>query len=41
MLTRPAELKLLEDFVVRGNTAQLRNPAFVQELMAWIRLTPP
>jgi hypothetical protein len=39
MLTAPAELKGVEDFVVRGNTAQLRNPAFVQELMAWVRFS--
>lgn len=37
MLTNPAELALVEEFVVRGNTAQLQNSAFVKELMAWIR----
>ncbi|WP_035985305.1 Acg family FMN-binding oxidoreductase [Leptolyngbya sp. KIOST-1] len=37
MLSGSAELKLVEDFVVLGNTAQLKNPAFVQELTAWIR----
>lgn len=37
MLSRPAELKLVEEFVVLGNTVQLSNPAFVQELMTWIR----
>jgi hypothetical protein len=40
MLTRPAELAMVEQFVVRGNTAQLKNPAFVQELMAWVRFNP-
>lgn len=37
MLTNPAKLAVVEDFVVWGNTAQLKNPAFVKELMAWIR----
>ncbi|MGF1519832.1 MAG: Acg family FMN-binding oxidoreductase [Nodosilinea sp.] len=37
LLTSPAELAEVKEFVVRGNTAQLKNPAFVQELMAWIR----
>lgn len=37
MLTSPAEVAMVEAFVVRGNTAQLKNPAFVKELMAWIR----
>lgn len=37
MLTNPAKLAVVEDFVVRGNTAQLKNPAFIKELMAWIR----
>lgn len=37
MLTSPAELARVEAFVVRGNTTQLKNPAFVKELIAWIR----
>ena len=37
MLTSPAELALVEEFVVRGNTAQLQNSAFVKELISWIR----
>jgi len=37
LLTNPAKLAVVEQFVVRGNTAQLRNPAFVKELTAWIR----
>jgi hypothetical protein len=37
MLTNPADLAMVENFVVRGNTAQLKNPAFVQELIAWVR----
>jgi hypothetical protein len=37
MLTSPADLAMVEDFVVRGNTAQLNNPAFVKELTSWIR----
>lgn len=40
LLTSPAELARVEDFVVRGNTAQLKNPAFVKELMDWIRFNP-
>ncbi|WOD39633.1 Acg family FMN-binding oxidoreductase [Nodosilinea sp. E11] len=40
MLTQPADLAIVEDFVVQGNTAQLKNPAFVQELMAWVRFNP-
>ena len=37
LLTSPAEVARVEEFVVRGNTAQLKNSAFVKELMAWIR----
>lgn len=37
MLTNPAELALVEEFVVRGNTAQLKKTAFVKELISWIR----
>lgn len=37
MLTQPAEFETIVDYVVRGNTAQLSNPAFRQELKAWIR----
>ncbi|MGF1568370.1 MAG: Acg family FMN-binding oxidoreductase [Nodosilinea sp.] len=40
MLTSAAELATVEEFVVRGNTAQLRNPAFVKELISWIRFNP-
>jgi hypothetical protein len=37
LLTQPAELDPVRDYVVRGNTAQINNPAFVQELKSWIR----
>ncbi|HEY9888231.1 MAG TPA: hypothetical protein V6D02_07500, partial [Candidatus Obscuribacterales bacterium] len=40
MLTHPADLAKVEAFVVQGNTAQLQNPAFVKELIAWIRFNP-
>lgn len=35
---RPALEKILE-FVVQGNSAQMRDPAFVDELKAWIRFS--
>ena len=35
---RPAMEKVLE-YVVSGNTAEMNNPAFVDELMAWIRFS--
>ena len=35
---RPAMEKVLE-YVVSGNTAQMNDPAFVDELMAWIRFS--
>jgi hypothetical protein len=37
MLTQPAQIETVVAYVVRGNTAQLTNPAFRQELKAWIR----
>lgn len=33
---RPAVERVL-DFVIQGNTAQMRDPAFVRELKAWVR----
>jgi hypothetical protein len=37
MLTQPAQIETVVAYVVRGNTAQLTNPTFRQELKAWIR----
>lgn len=37
MLTAPAAIETVLDYVVRGNTAQLNNPAFIKELKSWIR----
>jgi hypothetical protein len=37
LLTQPDQMETVLDFVVRGNTAQINNPAFVKELKSWIR----
>ncbi len=37
MLTQPAEIERVLDYVIRGNTAQINNSAFVKELKLWIR----
>ena len=37
MFTQPAQIETVVAYVVRGNTAQLTNPAFRQELKTWIR----
>ncbi|MEA5451869.1 Tat pathway signal protein [Leptolyngbya sp. CCNP1308] len=37
MLTQPDLMKTVLDYVVKGNTAQINNPAFVKELKSWIR----
>ena len=37
LLTAAPDLERVLEFVVAGNTAQMRDPAFVRELKAWIR----
>jgi hypothetical protein len=37
MLTERAAMETVLDYVVQGNTAQMTNPAFMQELKSWIR----
>jgi hypothetical protein len=37
LLTERPALDRVRDFVVQGNTAQIADPAFVQELKSWIR----
>lgn len=37
LLTDQPAMETVLDFVIQGNTAQMRNPAFVQELKHWIR----
>jgi hypothetical protein len=37
MLTTHNEIETVIDYVVQGNTAQMNNPAFMQELKSWIR----
>lgn len=37
MLTEGTAIETVLDYVVRGNTAQFNNPAFMKELKAWIR----
>jgi hypothetical protein len=37
LLTTPGDIETVVDYVVQGNTAQMTNPAFVQELKSWIR----
>ncbi len=39
LLTGPAALNKALDFVVQGNTAQMNDKAFVDELKAWIRFS--
>jgi hypothetical protein len=38
--TAPADRDALLDFVIAGNSAQMDDPAFVQELVAWLRFSP-
>ncbi len=38
--TEKSDLEQLLDFVVAGNSAQMEDPAFVQELKDWIRFNP-
>lgn len=37
MLTERAEMETVLDYVVQGNTAQIKNNAFMEELKSWIR----
>lgn len=37
MITAPQAMASVLDFVVQGNTAQIRDPAFVRELKQWMR----
>jgi hypothetical protein len=37
MLTERAEMETVVDYVAQGNTAQINNNAFMQELKSWIR----
>lgn len=37
LLTTHGAMRQVQRFVVQGNTAQLRDPAFVRELKSWIR----
>ena len=39
LLTDPAAMDTVLDFVVQGNTQQLNDPAFVSELKSWIRFS--
>lgn len=39
MLTRRSEMESALDYVVQGNTAQMKDPAFVRELKSWIRFS--
>lgn len=38
--TEKSDLEQVLDFVVAGNSAQMQDPAFVQELKDWIRFNP-
>lgn len=38
--TEPAEREAILDFVVQANSAQMDDPAFVQELRDWLRFSP-
>lgn len=39
LLTEKHEIETVLDHVVQGNTAQIRDPAFVRELKTWIRFS--
>lgn len=39
LLTESAAMELVLEYVAAGNTAQLDNPAFVRELVSWIRFS--
>ena len=39
LLTEKSQIETVIEYVVQGNTAQIQDPAFVQELKAWIRFS--
>ena len=39
LLTEKDQIETVLEYVVQGNTAQIRDPAFVQELKTWIRFS--
>ncbi len=39
LLTGKQAVESILDYVVQGNTAQMRDPAFVEELKAWVRFS--
>ena len=40
LFTERADLDAILDFVIAGNSAQMDDPAFVQELLDWLRFSP-
>jgi hypothetical protein len=40
LFTTPADREAILDFVIAGNSAQMDDPAFVHELVDWIRFSP-
>jgi hypothetical protein len=40
LVSEPSQLATIADYVAQGNAAQLRDPAFVRELIHWMRFTP-
>lgn len=39
LLTQPADIETVLDYVIQGNTAQFNNPDFLRELKSWIRFS--
>jgi hypothetical protein len=39
LLTERSEMETVLEYVVSGNTAQMNNPAFIEELKMWIRFS--
>ncbi len=37
LVTEPARMAAILDYVVQGNSAQMRDPAFMAELISWLR----
>ncbi len=40
LFTEPEEREAISEFVVEGNTAQMDDPAFINELADWLRFNP-
>lgn len=40
LITAPAEIARLRDLVLAGNSAQMADPAFMAELLRWLRFNP-